>query len=91
MIVSQQDSRSFGLCHLYCNRGHNRKCISYPPAGILARRVQNDHTPSMTLKNAAVIALAGMLLLTALVVVDFIFNISNVLVAWFRRWFYSDR
>ncbi len=33
----------------------------------------------MTLKNAAVIALAGMLLLTALVVVDFIFNISNVL------------
>jgi hypothetical protein len=33
----------------------------------------------MTLKNAAVIALAGMLLLTALIIVDFISNISNVL------------
>jgi hypothetical protein len=33
----------------------------------------------MTLKNAAVIALAGMLLLTALMIVDFIINISNVL------------
>lgn len=33
----------------------------------------------MTLKNAAVMALAGMLLLTALVIVDFIINISNVL------------
>jgi hypothetical protein len=33
----------------------------------------------MTLKNAAVIALAGMLLLTALMIVDFITNTSNVL------------
>jgi hypothetical protein len=33
----------------------------------------------MTLKNSAVIALAGMLLLTALMIVDFITNISNVL------------
>jgi hypothetical protein len=33
----------------------------------------------MTLKNAAVLALAGMLLLTALMIVDFIINISNVL------------
>jgi hypothetical protein len=33
----------------------------------------------MTLKNAAVVALAGMLLLTVLLVVDLIFNISNVL------------
>jgi hypothetical protein len=33
----------------------------------------------MTLKNAALIALAGTLLLTALIIVDFISNISNVL------------
>jgi hypothetical protein len=33
----------------------------------------------MTLKNAALIALAGTLLLTALIIVDFINNISNVL------------
>ena len=33
----------------------------------------------MSLKNAAVIAVAGTLLLTVLLVVDFIFNISNVL------------
>ena len=33
----------------------------------------------MSLKNAALVALAGMLLLTLLLVVDFIFNISNVL------------
>jgi hypothetical protein len=32
----------------------------------------------MTLKNAAVVAMAGMLLLTVLLVVDLIFNISNV-------------
>jgi hypothetical protein len=33
----------------------------------------------MSLKNAASIALAGMLLLTVLLVVDLIFNVSNVL------------
>jgi hypothetical protein len=33
----------------------------------------------MSLKNAALVALAGMLLRSLLVVVDFIFNISNVL------------
>jgi hypothetical protein len=49
----------------------------------------------MTLKNAAVIALAGMLLLTVVWVVDLIFNISNVLgglvpaVALFRSLIYA--
>ena len=33
----------------------------------------------MTLKNAALVALAGTLLLSVLLLVDFIFNISNVL------------
>jgi hypothetical protein len=33
----------------------------------------------MNIKNAALVALAGMLLLTLLLTVDFIFNISNVL------------
>ncbi len=33
----------------------------------------------MSVKNAALVALAGMLLLTLLLVVDFVFTVSNVL------------
>jgi hypothetical protein len=33
----------------------------------------------MSPKNAALVALAGMLLLTLLLVLDFVFNVSNVL------------
>jgi len=46
---------------------------------ILAREAENDHTPNMSLKNAALVALIGMLVLSILLVVDFATNISNVL------------
>ena len=36
------------------------------------------HTPSMTLKNAALLALIGTLLVTALLTWDLIFNVLNV-------------
>jgi hypothetical protein len=37
------------------------------------------HTPTMTLKNAALLALIGTILITALVVWTFVFNVLNVL------------
>jgi hypothetical protein len=39
----------------------------------------NVHTPSMTLKNAALLALIGTILMTALLVWDFAFTVLNVL------------
>ena len=36
------------------------------------------HTPSMTLKNAALLALIGTILVTALLTFDFIRNVLNV-------------
>jgi hypothetical protein len=38
----------------------------------------NVHTPSMTLKNAALLALIGTILMTALLVWDFVFTVLNV-------------
>jgi hypothetical protein len=37
------------------------------------------HTPIMTLKNAALLALIGTILITALLVLTFVFNFLNVL------------
>ena len=37
------------------------------------------HTPSMTLKNAALLALIGTVLMTALLVWTFVFNFLNLL------------
>ena len=37
------------------------------------------HTPNMTLKNAALLALIGTTLMTALLVWDFVFNVLNLL------------
>src|ERR1700681_1291874 len=37
------------------------------------------HTPSMTLKNAALLALIGTILITVLLVWTFVFNVVNVL------------
>jgi hypothetical protein len=37
------------------------------------------HTPTMTLKNAALLALIGTILMTALLVWDFVFTVLNVL------------
>ena len=44
----------------------------------LAENGEGVHTPSMTLKNAALLALIGTILLTALLVYDFIFVVLNV-------------
>jgi hypothetical protein len=41
--------------------------------------VQGVHTPSMTLKSAALLALIGTILGTALVVWNLIFNVLNVM------------
>jgi hypothetical protein len=45
----------------------------------LAHDVESIHTPTMTLKNAALLALIGTILATALLVWDLIFNVLNVL------------
>jgi hypothetical protein len=37
------------------------------------------HTPTMTLKNAALLALIGTVLMTALLVWNFVFNLLNLL------------
>jgi hypothetical protein len=39
----------------------------------------NVHTPTMTLKNAALLALVGTILMTALLVRNFVFTLLNVL------------
>jgi hypothetical protein len=39
----------------------------------------NVHTPTMTLKNAALLALIGTVLMTALLVWNFVFNLLNLL------------
>jgi len=41
--------------------------------------LENVHTPTMTLKNAALLALIGTILMTALLVWTFVFNFLNVL------------
>jgi hypothetical protein len=53
-----------------------------PHAGVgggLAHGSDSIHTPNMTLKNAALLALVGTILITALLVWDLVFNILNVL------------
>jgi hypothetical protein len=37
------------------------------------------HTPAMTLKNAALLALVGTILITAFLVLTFVFNLLNAL------------
>jgi hypothetical protein len=44
----------------------------------LAEHGRIIHTPSMTLKSAALLALIGTILLTALLTWDFILNVLNV-------------
>ena len=49
----------------------------------MAARVAPDstsiHTPVMTLKNAALLALVGTIVMTVLLVWNFVFNVVNVL------------
>ena len=57
--------------------------MSQGPQTTRQRRVADDagdvHTPTMTLKNAAMLALIGTILTTALLVWRFVFNVLNVL------------
>jgi hypothetical protein len=53
---------------------------SSPKAGAgIAANTGDVHTPSMTLKNAALLALIGTVLMTALLVWTFVFNFLNLL------------
>ena len=45
----------------------------------VAADTRNVHTPTMTLKNAALLALVGTILMTALQVWQFVFNFLNLL------------
>jgi hypothetical protein len=45
----------------------------------VANDTGNVHTPTMTLKNAGLLALIGTILITALLVWTFVFNVLNVL------------
>ena len=45
----------------------------------VAADIGNVHTPTMTLKNAALLALIGTILMTALLVWMFVFNLLNLL------------
>jgi hypothetical protein len=61
-------SRTYWLCQQ----------IPSAPKSALADRGQSVHTPGMTLKNAALLALIGTILVTALLVWDLIFTVLNV-------------
>ena len=45
----------------------------------VAADTDSVHTPTMTLKNAALLALIGTVLMTALLVWNFVFNFLNLL------------
>jgi hypothetical protein len=45
----------------------------------VAPNTSSVHTPTMTLKNAALLALIGTILMTALLVWQFVFNFLNLL------------
>lgn len=47
-------------------------------AGVALRHWQRSYTPNMTLKNAALLALIGTILMTVLLVWDFVFTVLNV-------------
>jgi hypothetical protein len=61
----------------------------------VAANTGSVHTPTMTLKNAALLALIGTVLMTALLVWDFVFTVLNVLrgvvpaVILFRSFIYA--
>src|ERR1035437_9859994 len=56
------------------------RLASSPKAGARVAAVSgNVHTPTMTLKNAALLALIGTVLMTVLLVWNFVFNLLNLL------------
>jgi len=50
-----------------------------PLRSVIADGTGNVHTPTMTLKNAALLALVGTILMTVLLVWTFVSNVVNVL------------
>jgi len=52
-------------------------CCAVNPT--LATAAERDHTPTMNLKSAAMLALVGMILLTILVAADFLITVSGVM------------
>jgi hypothetical protein len=63
--------------------GVNERNEERQPRGGAVARVAPDtnsvHTPTMTLKNAALLALVGTILMTVLLVWNFVSNVVNVL------------
>ena len=45
----------------------------------MKKGAENIHTPTMNLKNAVLLALVGTVMLTALLIAGFIFDVLNVL------------
>ena len=45
----------------------------------MKKGAENIHTPTMNLKNAALLALVGTVMLTVLLIAGFIFDVLNVL------------
>jgi hypothetical protein len=59
-------------------RSWNRRLLGSLKAGVAAD-TGSVHTPTMTLKNAALLALIGTILMTALLVWSFVLTFLNVL------------
>ena len=63
------------------HRANCRRLLRMKPRwrAIVASNTRRAHTPTMTLKNAALLALIGTILATVLLVWTFVFNFVNVL------------
>jgi hypothetical protein len=53
--------------------------VAVPRVEDLKKDAEHIHTPTMNLKNAAFLALVGTLMLTVLLIANFIFDVLNVL------------
>jgi hypothetical protein len=73
------------ICAEFHQEGGRRSSLSKPRwLATVAPDTGNVHTPTMTLKNAALLALIGTILMTALLAWTFVFTFLNVLRGWFR-------
>jgi hypothetical protein len=76
--MSKRSQQSLTILPLVARRLF--RLASSPKAGAgVAADTGDVHTPSMTLKNAALLALIGTVLMTALLVWNFVFNLLNLL------------
>ena len=68
------------ICAEFHQEGGRRSSLSKPRwLATVAADTGSVHTPTMTLKNAALLALIGTILMTALLVWTFVFNFLNLL------------